>query len=221
MTLAENLYKTLRDSEIISKEGYTTFSLNGIDVEVSNVNIIGDLIQEWLRDFMIHNKIDFREKGNTQAFPDFLLNPESEKTDLLEVKSFTKSPNFDIANFSAYARSLRENAYRLDAKYLIFHYSPKGKGVVIDNIWLKNVWEICGNSNRSPLKIQWKQSDPVNIRPIVWYSNRAKYKPFQSRREFVVAFESVINMARIDSGIQKNWLEAVAQNYKDHTGRKL
>ena len=140
---------------------------------------------------------------------------------LLEVKAFTRSPNFDVANFSAYARSLRTHAYRLDAKYLIFKYTPTATGVVIDNVWLKNVWEICSDSKRSPVKIQWKQGDPVNIRPATWYSAKSKFTPFETRKEFVDSLSQVIGMARIDQNIQRNWHNVVSENYTATTGNIL
>ena len=58
---------------------------------------------------------------NTQEFPDFIIHNE-DFDELLEVKCFTDSPNFDVANFSAYCRSLVTKAKRLNSKYLIFEY---------------------------------------------------------------------------------------------------
>jgi len=219
---ANTLYQTLVKENIIGSQGCIKFTLNDIGVDIQDVSVVGNILQEWLGHFMQDKNIYYREKSNTQEFPDFLLDPDNSNThNFLEVKAFTGSPNFDVANFSAYARSLRENAFRLDAKYLIFKYSPSEKGIIIDNIWLKNVWEICSPSARSPIKIQWKQGVPFNIRPATWHSQRAKYKPFESRKEFIESLSHVIGMAGIDQSIQKNWLKVVSENYQFHTGQEL
>ncbi|MEK7068973.1 MAG: NgoBV family restriction endonuclease, partial [Patescibacteria group bacterium] len=65
------------------------------------------------------NKIYHRSHENSQMSPDFFLS-KSDETDLLEVKTFdyAESPNFDVANFDAYVRDLREKSFRLDADYL-------------------------------------------------------------------------------------------------------
>ena len=219
---ANYLFDSLKKDNVIGSEGITIFRLSGIDVNIKDVSIVGNVLQEWLMHYMKKNGIYFRIKDNTQEFPDYLLS-ESSKQDLLEVKAFTKSPNFDIANFAAYARSLREDAYRLDAKYLILKYSKPStetQSIVIDNIWLKNVWEIAGASERSPIKIQWKQGTPVNIRPCVWYG-KPTYPPFTSRLEFVEALSKVVGMAQLDTSIAKNWLNVVKDNYYQHTGEIL
>ena len=224
MGRAEELFALLNSENLIGQKGQITLSLGGIDVKVTDVSVVGNILQEWLANFMKLKNFHFELKPNTQDFPDFLLSLRGcQKTDLLEVKAFTKSPNFDVANFKAYARSLRDKAYRLDAKYLIFKYSPIDEGAAykIDAIWLKNVWEICGPAKRSDVKIQWKQGEPVNIRPVTFYSDRAEFQSFRSRFEFVEALNRVIGMAGVDASIQRNWLQTVKQNYLQHTQSQL
>lgn len=219
---ADDLYQQLIQSNIVGSQGSTTFNLNGVSLSIRDKSSVGNLIQEWLGEYMSINAIHNRIKLNTQEFPDYLLDPnDSDTENLLEIKVFTKSPNFDVANFTAYARSLREHAYRLDAKYLIFKYTQVGDAISIDNIWLKNVWEICSGSERSDIKIQWKQGVPVNIRPTIWYSKRTNYRPFNSRLEFVTALNRVIGTAGVDQSIQRNWLRVVQENYRDTTGNNL
>lgn len=222
---ANYLYEHLLNSSIIGSEGFTTFALKGIQIQVRDVSIIGNIIQEWLSHYMDNHNIYYRTKNNSQEFPDFLLNKNNSDTkDLLEVKAFTKSPNFDVANFTAYARSLRTHAYRLDAKYLIFEYapSPKNNGsIIIKNIWLKNVWEICCGSDRSPIKLQWKQGNPENIRPATWYSERVNFHPFKNKLAFVEVLYQVIRMSRLDQSIQHDWLNTVKNNYQETTNQSL
>jgi len=222
---AHKLYQHLLDNNVIGSKGITSFTLKGISIQVKDVSIVGNILQEWLSHYMTKHDIHYRTKLNTQEFPDYLLDQHNSNTEnLLEVKAFIKSPNFDVANFNAYARSLREHAYRLDAKYLIFQYEilkDQETAISIKNIWLRNVWEICGPSERADLKIQWKQSVPFNIRPVTWFSNRAKYQPFTTKLEFLEALAKVIGMAGVDQSVQKDWLKKVKQNYQETTGLDL
>jgi len=215
--LADKLYRQLTSDSLIGAEGSIHFQLNDISVKVRDVSVVGNILQEWLADYMKKYDIYFRTKSNTQDFPDFLLS-ESDTENLLEVKSFTKSPNFDVANFAAYARSLREHPYRLDAKYLIFKYSlnKENQNIVIEDIWLKDVLEICRSSERAPINLQWKQGDPVNIRPGTWYSKKTRYPMFANKHDFLQALSKVIGMSRLDSSVQKNWLSVVEEKYQTY-----
>jgi hypothetical protein len=217
MTFSEQIYDKLKRTGIIGATGETYFELNNIKTIIRDSSIVGNVIQEWLKTFMDYNGISFRIKENSQEFPDFLLNSERDDIDLLEVKCFQKSPNFDVANFLAYARSLRKDAYRINSDYLIFEYINLHGGIVIKNIWLKKVWEICGGSDRSELKIQWKQGNPVNIRPTTWYSNKTSYPPFKTRLDFIKALAKVVN-TNATPEVQKDWLKIVSQQYKTQTG---
>lgn len=214
---AKKLLKALQDENIVGSKGSTTFTLAGVTTVVNDNSVVGNLIQEWLAAFMRKHGIEFRSASNTQKFPDFLL-AENQKTDLLEVKCFTKSPNFDVANLAAYCRSLLTEAYRLDADYLIFKYKPNSNGIEITDIWLRKVWQITGASEKASVKVQWKQKQPYNIRPATWDSRRAQYPAFESRLDFIKALHSLQNTQTF---ADKNWLKEVAKNYKYHTGKEL
>ena len=220
---ANELHEHLINNHVIGSHGKITFTLSNTTIPIKDISVVGNIVQEWLGHYMEDHRIAYRTKPNTQDFPDFLLNPNDDKCDLLEVKVFTKSPNFDVANFSAYVRSLRDHPYRLDANYLIFEYEVnEDSGVIcIKDIWLKNVWEICGSSERSEVKIQWKQNDPVNIRPATWYSAKVKFKPFNSKLEFIEALYKVMRQARLDQSITNNWLNHVKGEYKRCTGHDI
>jgi NgoBV restriction endonuclease len=206
---------------IISATGEIYFELHNIKTIIRDSSIIGNVIQEWLKSFMDKYDIQYRLKTNSQEFPDFLMNATSDEIDLLEVKCFKNSPNFDVANLQAYARSLLSKPYRLNSDYLIIEYIDIHGGIVIKNIWLKKVWEICCASERSPLKTQVKQGFPYNIRPSTFYSKRAKYQPFQTRRDFVLALKSVIDAIPNMNNIQKDWYKKVELLYKEQSKNEL
>lgn len=218
---ARKLYEALVSSGIVGATGETNFELHGLKTLVRDSSIVGNVIQEWLKAFMKSKKISFRTKPNSQEFPDFLMNPDNDQIDLIEVKCFKKSPNFDVANFLAYCRSLTTAPYRLDADYLIFKYEENETGIVITDIWLKKVWEICSPSERSRLKIQWKQSVPFNIRPSTWYAKKPKYSSFATRLDFVTAIKQVLDTSSVGGGLQKGWITSVKSLYKVQTGQEL
>lgn len=219
---AKLLFNQLHDKGIIGASGATYFELNGLKTQVHDSSVVGNVIQEWLKVFMNNNKIPFRHKLNSQEFPDFLMHATRNDIDLLEVKCFKKSPNFDVANFSAYCRSLLSNPYRLDSDYLIIEYKVNYDGsILIKRVWLKKVWEICTGSERAKVKAQWKQGTPVNIRPATFYSNKAKYQPFLTRKEFVLALKTIIDVNPNMNHIQKDWYKKVSELYKTQTGNDI
>ena len=218
---AQKVYDKLMQTGIISATGEITFEMQNIKTIIKDSSVVGNVMQDWLKSFLDLHQITYRLKANTQEFPDFLMHETRDDIDLLEVKCFKKSPNFDVANFQAYARSLLDNPFRLDASYLIFEYIDLHGGVAIKEIWLKKVWEICCDSERSPLKIQWKQGIPVNIRPATWYAKNPKYQAFKSRKDFVTAVKKVLDTSSVSAGLQKDWLKKVTDKYKQQTGIEL
>lgn len=215
------LFQQLKKAGIIGAEGHVYFELHGLKTQVRDSSIVGNVIQEWLKAFMQKHKIAHRMKKNSQEFPDFLMHPQNDQVDLLEVKCFKKSPNFDVANFMAYCRSVKEHPYRLDADYLIFQYEETTNGIVIKNIWLKKVWEICTGSERAVLKIQWKQGVPFNIRPATWYAKNPTYPTFTTRLAFATAVKQVLDTSSSSPEVQKGWLAAVKSGYLKQTGKPL
>ena len=90
----------------------------------------------------------------------------------LEIKSFTGSPNFDIAAFRSFINLVIEKPWKLHSKHLLIKYKMENGVVEIERIWLKNLWEICSTSGTWPVKVQYKNKVIVNIRPAIWYSSQ-------------------------------------------------
>ncbi len=215
---AQILHQLLQAQGVVGSQGSTTFNLAGISTPIVDISVVGSLIQEWLEVFMHKHGVVFSKPTNSQTFPGFFMSQASTTADLLEIKCFTQSANFDVANFNAYCRSLMTDAYRLDADYLIFEYAAAGHQVTIKNIWLKKVWEVSGGSARSAVKLQWKQNQAFNIRPTTWYSAKTAYPPFQSRRDFVNALKQIFST---QPAYVSNWFQTVCNNYLRHTGQPL
>jgi hypothetical protein len=226
LTAQKLFHKLVNEYKIIGEKGQINFRLKDLTIAVETKDTVGNLIQEWLKAWMVANKIEFGNAPHSQDFPDFLLDLANPKTGLLEVKSFdySKSANFDIANFLSYRRSLLLHPYRLDSDYLIFGYKMTGNSLEIADVWLKKVWEIAGPSEDWPLKCQVKQGEVVNIRPAKWYnSERTTYKPFTSALEFVTAFDATQRQwARTSRDADTStWLTKVKRGYKAATGSSL
>ncbi len=226
LTSKEIFKKLTDDYKIVGEKGCIKFTLKGLTITIKTKDTVGNLIQEWLKAWLIENDIDFQLKPNTQDFPDFMLDKDNPKRGMLEVKSFdySKSANFDVANFMSYRRSIIENPHRIDSDYLIFGYRMNDGALEIADVWLKKVWEITGPSGDWPLKCQVKQGDLVNIRPIKWYKNqKTKFKPFNSALDFLNAFQEnqyKYGKTRLEKETAL-FLDKVKKGYKDSTGKDL
>jgi hypothetical protein len=220
---AEQIYQMLIDNSVTESVGNIKFNFLNVSVNIQEKSAIGDLFQEWFAKWLQTKGIKYRITSNTQEFPDFLLDSASNNKNLLEVKTFdySRSANFDVANFEAYCRSIRTKAYRLDADYLIFAYLLVNGQFKIEKVWLKKIWQITGNSDKYPVKCQIKQEAIYNIRPISWYSQKAKFQPFNNRLEFVKALHQTLIQYSKTQMASNDWLNAVCQNYLSHTGQRL
>ena len=221
---AEQLYqKLVKGYKLVNQKGRITFTLKDITVEIETKDTIGNLIQEWLKEWMKNEQIEFEENENSQTFPDIFLDVKDRKKGLLEIKTFDfdRGPGFDLANFDSYSNSLLTNAYRIDSDYLIIAYQMKGSEITIKNVWLKKIWELAGGSSTYPLKVQEKKNVIYNIRPIIWYSERSKFVAFTSKEAFLKALNETRYQYPKTHHDNAHWLNKVIKNYKEHTGSSL
>ena len=182
---SQRIFNALRQ-EMPHLTGGAVFQLGCVSFNVEGRDGTGGLIQEWLgvwasKRFSIY---DPQKIGNgTQTFPDFYV---GEDDSMLEVKAFDMdaSPNFDVANFESYCESVEQLPERMNSDYLIFGYTLNQGALSVQDVWLKKVWEITGSSNDWPLKVQVKREVIYNIRPINWFSPRARFAPFPNREAF-------------------------------------
>lgn len=219
----ELYHKLVHEYKIIGEKGYINFSLKDLTVSIETKDTIGNLLQEWLKAWMMKEKIEFEENTNSQVFPDFYLDKHNKKLGLLEVKSFDakRGPGFDLANFDSYCNSLLNSAYRLDSDYLIFAYEMQGSELSIKNVWIKKIWELACPSSTYPLKVQEKKSVIYNIRPGIWYSLRSRFKPFESKEDFLTALNETRYQYPQTRHTNGHWLRNVVKNYEEHTGTQL
>ena len=222
MDASEKLYNALEeDFGIEGAKGSVKFNLKDFGITVEQNNIIGNILEEWLDKWMTGRGIVHIHNAG-QASPDFWLNPDNLESGWLEIKSFTGSPNFDIAAFRSFINLVIDKPWKLHSKHLLIKYRMEQGIVEIERIWLKNLWEICSTSKIWPVKVQYKNKVIVNIRPAVWYSERADFKPFESLEDFLAAMEEVIYQypdTRVTVAL--HWKDNLIKSYEKHYGRRL
>ncbi|MBS9767555.1 MAG: NgoBV family restriction endonuclease [Flavobacteriaceae bacterium] len=220
---AQDIYTELVEKFKIKEQiGSVEIKLGNISAKYNGKDAIGDLLQEWLGEWLKSKNYYFRTKTNTQEFPDFLLS-ESDTKDFLELKTFNAnaSPAFDIANFDSYCTSLLTIPERIDADYLIMSYKMEDSKLSIDNIWLKKVWEMSSPSGQDPIKLQVKRKQIYNLRPCTWYSKRLKFTPFENKQDFIRAISETHQHYPQCDQYKEDWLAKVCDKYLEHTSVKL
>ena len=170
--------------------------------------IVTELISQWVEDWLKKYGIDYALNDLT--------------SDWLEIKSFTDSPNFDVAAFRSFINLVIEKPWKLHSKHLLIKYKMEDGVVTVEQFWLKNLWEICSTSSTWPVKVQYKNKVIVNIRPSVWYSDRADFSPFESLEDFLAAIEETIyQYPDTRTTIALHWKEKLMKSYQNHYGRTL
>lgn len=214
---AQNIFQKVQNGKIKNSTGSMSFTLGNLSITLESMDIVGGAIQDWLGEWLKREKILFTKPENTQTFPDFIIGPK----DYLEIKCFNYSagPAFDIANYGAYIESLLLHPERLNASYLIFAYSMTKKVIKIEEVWMKNIWEISGPSPTNILEIQKKRGEPVNIRPKKFYSNGIE--TFATRRHFIEALHESALKYEYPNSHNKNWLKNLESVYEKNIGQKI
>ena len=222
MNAADTLYKTLqKEFGFEGSTGSIKFNLNDFHITVEQNNVVGNILEEWLDKWMTSKNI-VHIHNEKQASPDFWLNPNNLEEDWLEVKSFTGSPNFDIAAFRSFINLVIEKPWKLHSKHLLIKNKSEHGVVTIEEFWMKNLWEICSTSSVWPIKVQYKNKVIVNIRPSTWYSENSDYPSFESLEDFLAALEETIYRYHdTRSSIAEHWSERLCKSYKAHYGREL
>ena len=187
-------------------------------------NIVESVIKEWLEGWLKANDIAFSPNPNTQMPPDLFLDPDNKEENLMEVKAFNynASPGFDIADFRAYQEEIIDKPYMLHVKYLIFGYEMTEDGyVIIRDLWLKNVWEICRAMSNYPLNLQVKDNVIHKIRPAKWFGNNSNYPTFSCLEDFVSAIEETVYKNPKTHDIAGTWCKRFKDAYEQKYDKKL
>lgn len=181
----KEIYEKIK-KELIGKEGKILFQMNNDNILIDSSDIIGNILQDYFKNWFIKNDIDCFQNPMTQEFPDFF---NGKNKQYLEIKSFNinNGPGFDIANFYSYLNKIKENENILNADYLVIAYSYKDSILKIENAYLKKIWELTG-SGKYPLSLQVKYGKVYAIRPITFNNSN---RTFTSKTDFVKALYEV------------------------------
>lgn len=209
--------------DILKQQGVINIKLAGISLDIQAKDIIGNSLQEWLGSWFDINDINYRVLKNTQEFPDYIIDFNGVES-YLEIKTwnYAKGPAFDLANFNSYIDSLEANPKKIDADYLIFGYLSNSKGFIVEDIFLKKIWQMAGASTVDPLKIQNKKGIVYNIRPMSFHTK--PYSTFKSRLEFLNALTETKRKYSNQGTKIKNidmWKEYIINEYYNLTGNIL
>lgn len=218
---ADEIFNSLKNEfHFESATGRITFNLRDYSIVVEQNNVVGNILEEWLAKWFNSNGYENIHNLKQDA-PDFWLNPDNLESEWLEIKSFTGSPNFDIANFRSYINEIIEKPYKLHSKYLLIKYKAEKGIVTIEDFWLKNVWEISCPSSGWPVKVQVKRGIIYNLRPSIWYSDDTSYPSFKSLEHFLAAIEQTIYRYHDTNVLAETWLDKMKKSYKKHYGIEL
>lgn len=225
LTAQEVYNKLIDDDKILELQGQIKFYFGDVDIIVKQKDVVGNIIQEWLQGWLDKRGIEYTLSQNTQMPPDFYLNPNNKKIDLLEVKAFNRSasPGFDIADFRMYEEEIIDKPYMLDVDYLIFGYDMSDAGIVtVKDLWIKKVWEITRCMANWALNLQVKQNAVHKIRPGVWYSTqRGNFPMFTCLEDFIAAVEETVYQNPKTHNEAANWKNRFLASYKRHYARDL
>jgi len=187
--------KSVKIRDLIEKNlhnlsgGSLVFSMNGLKVSVDNLDIMGGVLQSWIKNYLKDEHcIDLYSNPKTQEFPDFYLNENL--VGMLELKCFdaNKSPKFDLANFDKYLRALIQPGNAdIKADFLVLGYSFIQYKINITEVYLKKIWQMAGPSPTNILNLQVKQKKPTNIRPKNF--RKSNERTFKSEDEFISALD--------------------------------
>ena len=223
---ARELYKILiLNYRIKNLTGSINFQLGNISVGVKRRDIMGEVIQNWVCEWLEQSRIDFIKNPLPQKPPDIYLNPRNLRSNWLEIKAFNRdeTPRFSIATFNFFVEDLIRRPWHLDADYLIFGYvlDDETGDLIIKDLWLKKIWEITKPMFNWPLTVKIKNGILREIRPCTWYAYKTHTKVFESLEDFLAAFEATIYQNPGTRSKARSWREKFLKSYRKHYGREI
>ncbi len=216
--------KLINEEHILEVEGQIRFYLGSVDIIVKQRDVIGNIIQEWLEGWFKKNNIEYALNDNTQMPPDFFLNPDNKRIDLLEVKAFNchATPAFDIADFVAYQREIIAKPYMLYVDYLVFAYDMLDDGtVIINNLWLKKVWEMTRRMAMFPITVQYKNKRIQKMRPGDIRKPENNKQMYKCIEDYLSAIEETVYLCEQTHADATIWRQRFLHSYKKYYGKDL
>lgn len=229
LTVDEVYDRLINDDKILTQKGRITFHLGDINIIVRQRDVVGNIMQEWVEGWLKQNHVDFAPSENTQMPPDFFLDPDDKRRNLMEIKAFNykAAPGFDIADFRMYEQEIAQKPWMLDVTYLIFGYDMSDDGVVtIKRVWKQKVWEltrpmISGGNTPWPLALQIKKGVVSKMRPAKWFTSSKKFRTFENLEDFLAAVEETVYQNVDTRSDGPSWKHKILTAYKSFYGVDL
>ncbi|MBR1486229.1 MAG: NgoBV family restriction endonuclease, partial [Synergistaceae bacterium] len=223
---AQEFYRLLVfNYKIKSLTGNIKFKLGNISIGVERRDLIGEILQRWVCEFLTRARVDFLPNHLPQNSPDIYLNPKNLRTNWLEIKAFNRAdnPRFSIAAFNFFVEDCIKRPWHLYADYLIFGYNMNIEtgDFKIKDLWLKKIWEITKPMKKWPLTVKTNGGSIREIRPCTWYAERTKIKVFENLGDFLSSLEAAIFQNPDTQNKAFTWRETFLKNYKNYYGYEI
>lgn len=218
-TTIDHVFNVLKDELENDNTGKISFTLAQVEITVKQNNVVGNIIEEWLDSWLTQHDFD-HIYNHGQCSPDFWFDLDDMNKGWVEIKSFTGGANFDIANYMSFIQEIVDKPWKLDSKYLCIKYTMNEEtGIVtIDNVWLKNVWEISSPSGSWAVKMQDKKGVIYNLRPSGLGVGRSKFNTFSTLEHFLSALDFVVKTYPPTSNIGLKFRTRVEKSYSNYKG---
>jgi hypothetical protein len=155
-------YKALK--KIVGQKIQMFAILGDTKINFINCNAIGDIMEDIVYSITRDTLPELR-KGPPQKSPDFTMDGME-----YELKTFYKTPAFDISNFNSFISQVSNPggfSKISKCKYIIYEYDidTTTNSIIIKNLYIKNIWELPSYTTKHPLSIQVKRGVWYNMRP--------------------------------------------------------
>ena len=223
---AQEIYdKLMNEDRITDLNGYIKFNLGDYVMTVKSKDVVGSILEGWLKTWLDAHNAYYLANPSTQKKPDIFLIPDNTKDGLLEIKAFdrTKSPNFDLGDFKGFATEVISKPYLLDIDTLIFGYNMNEQTgeVIVKNLWLRKIWALSRPMDTWPINVQYKNRIISKMRPATWYSERSQFRTFDTKEDFLSAFEETLYRYADTHSMASDWKFRFQRSYRNHYGTDI
>ena len=97
----------------------------------------------------------------------------------------------------------------------------KTGNVLIQDVWLKKIWEITKTMSDWPITVQYKNGLLQKMRPGNWYTTKGKGRVFASKEDYLSAFEQTVFQNPETRAQSAQWKRRFQESYRKHYGEEI
>jgi hypothetical protein len=217
---AREIYELLKLEGIVQKQGSLVFYLQDEAIRMPFKDLVGPCLKKWFMQWMDQHQIYYYQPENVPQFPDFYLSKDPNQKNMLEFKTFCRQKQviFDLGNYDTYIKEILEDPNYLDLCYLIIGYDVHPDGTVtFPEIWIRNIWEIAGKTDYSPLKISHNYGCADYLRPSLHFQSCQAFANEQDFLRAIYRFEVMRHSAEVG----EHWKSEMEVSYYKLRGKIL